>query len=311
MIIVGGEALIDLVPRDSQSGTYRAHPGGGPTNIAVGLGRLGREVALLARVAADPFGMVLREHLRASRVSLDALIASAEPTTLAVLDVDASGVATYSFYIDGCADGGWRRDEVPEQLPVGAALHVSGSFALAVDTMAETFESLLRREREHRVIAFDPNIRPSLIRDEPTVRARLDRWLALADIVKVSVEDLAWIAPGRPIADVVAGWHAAGPHVVVVTRGGQGAYGSGPGGTVDLPGEPVKVVDTIGAGDAFMSGLLAALDVAGRLDRPAMSALSTDDLRSAMAYAQRVAAITCARAGADPPWLSDLSAAGG
>jgi fructokinase len=306
MIIVCGEALIDLVPGGTGSSVYQAHAGGGPANIAVGLGRLGTEVALLARLAEDRFGRVLRDHLRASQVDVGLIIASAAPTTLAVLNVDAAGVADYDFYIDGCADGGWRPAELPAQLPAGAALHASGSFALAVDSMAETFETLLRRERPHRVITFDPNIRPSLIRDEHVVLARLERWLALADVVKVSAEDLTWIAPGRPAEAVIAEWRERGPSIVVVTRGGRGAYAVGPAGSVDLQAEPVTVVDTIGAGDAFMSGLLAALDRGGHLTRPGLAALGSRDLAAALAYAQRVAGITVTRAGADPPWREDL-----
>ena len=305
VIVVCGEALIDLVPAGA-SAAYEARPGGGPLNIAVGLGRLGVDVALLARLARDRLGGILREHVRASRVALDLIIPSSAPTTLAVLGLDAAGVAAYDFYIEGCADGGWRVDELPDELPPGAALQVSGSLALPVPAMGEAVEALLTRERPRRVIAFDPNIRPSLIRDETAVRYRLERWLGLADIVKASAEDLAWLAAGRPVAAVVEEWRAMGPTVVVVTRGAEGAYAGGPAGPVDLPGERVTVVDTVGAGDAFMSGLLASLDGQGRLGRPALAGLTGDELAAAVGYAQRVAAITCGRRGADPPWRDEL-----
>src|SRR2546430_14514795 len=198
MVAVCGEALVDLVPARSGE-AYEARPGGGPLNVAVGLGRLGVDVALLGRLAHDRFGRLLRDHLRGSKVSLELIAASAAPSTLAVLNLDPSGVAAYDFYIDGCADGGWRVDELPAELFAGAALHLSGSLALPVPTMGDALETLLSRERPRRVIAFDPNIRPSLIRDEATVRFRLERWLSLADVVKASTEDLAWIAPGRPV----------------------------------------------------------------------------------------------------------------
>jgi fructokinase len=307
MIVVFGEALIDLVPGTAKA-SFTAHPGGGPANIAVGLGRLGIDVQLLARLADDQFGAMLRDHLGGSNVGLDLISPSAAPSTLAVLHLDPAGVAAYDFYIDGCADGTWRVDELPGTLPEGAALHVSGSLALANDAMADAAEALLVRERPRRVITFDPNVRPSLSRDERAMRARLERWLGLADIVKASEEDLAWIAPGRPIESVAGQWRDMGPTLVVVTRGGQGAHAVGTAGSVDLGGLQVAVVDTVGAGDAFMSGLLDALEEDDRLNRVRLETLSTDGLTAALVHAQRVAAFTCTRAGADPPWRAELAA---
>jgi fructokinase len=306
MIVVCGEALIDLVPARSD-GAYEARPGGAPLNVAVGLGRLGVDVALLARLAQDRFGRQLRDHLRGSQVSLELTSASAAPTTLAVLNLDPGGVATYDFYIDGCADGGWREDQLPPELFTGAALHVSGSLALPVPTMGSALEVLLTRERPRRVIAFDPNIRPSLVRDEAAVRARLERWLGLADIVKVSAEDLSWVAPGRSVESVAREWREMGPTLVVVTRGEHGVHAVGPAGPVDLRGERVKVVDTVGAGDAFMSGLLASLDQIGRLARPGLAGLTGAEFAAALRFAQHVAALTCGRLGADPPWRHELT----
>ncbi|MEJ2851844.1 MULTISPECIES: carbohydrate kinase family protein [unclassified Saccharothrix] len=304
MIIVGGEALVDLVP--DRVGGYRPIPGGSPANTAVGLGRLGAQTTLLARLANDRLGAVLRTHLETSNVDLRHTIQSTAPTTLAVVDVDQHGVADYSFYIDGCADGGWQPTDLPSALPPDAALHVGGSFALAVESMAATFETLLSREHPHRVITLDPNIRPVLIDDPATVRARLQRWLGMTDIVKVSADDLKWIAPNRPLADVVTEWHEQGPALVVVTRGADGVHASGPTGHVDLPALPVDVTDTVGAGDAFMAGLLAALDRNDLLTRTNLSTLTHAELVDALAYAQRVAAITCTRPGADPPWFDEL-----
>ncbi len=300
MIVVCGEALIDLVP--DGTGRYAAHPGGSPANVAVGLGRLGVDVALLARLARDRFGTLLRERLTSSHVRLDVAIESAQPTTLAVVNLDAEGLATYDFYVDGCADGGWDAAELPDPLPGTGVLHVSGALALPVPAMGAALDALLTRERERRVIGFDPNVRPVLIRDEVAVRARIDRWLGLADVVKASAEDLAWIAPGRTVESVAADWYRRGPSVVVVTRGADGAYAVGPGGPVDLPGVPVDVVDTVGAGDAFMSGLLASLPPT----RTALGHLDAAALTDALAFAQRVATVTCQRPGADPPWRAEL-----
>ncbi|WP_447007973.1 carbohydrate kinase family protein [Saccharothrix isguenensis] len=304
MIIVGGEALVDLVP--DRVGGYRPLPGGSPANTAVGLGRLGTQTALLARLAADRLGALLRVHLETSNVDLRYVAESTAPTTLAVVDVDQRGVADYSFYIDGCADGGWQVADLPAALPPDAALHVGGSFALAVEPMAAAFEALLSREHPHRVITLDPNIRPALITDHTAVRARLRRWLGLADIVKVSADDLRWIAPDRPLADVVSEWHELGATLVVVTRGAEGVSASGPTGHVDLPALPVDIVDTVGAGDAFMAGLLAALERADLLTRTNLATVTHAELTDTLTYAQRVAAITCTRPGADSPWFDEL-----
>jgi fructokinase len=304
MIIVGGEALVDLVP--DRVGAYRPLPGGSPANTAVGIGRLGTQTALLARLANDRLGTLLRTHLETSNVDLRYAAQSTAPTTLAVVNVDQDGAADYSFYIDGCADGGWQVTDLPIALPPDAALHVSGSFALAIEPMAAAFETLISREQPHRVITLDPNIRPMLIDDHATVRARLQRWLGMTDIVKVSADDLRWIAPDRALSEVVSEWHEQGPALVIVTRGAEGVYASGPPGHIELPGLPVDITDTVGAGDAFMAGLLAALDRNDLLTRTNLNTLTHTELVDTLGYAQRVAAITCTRPGADSPWFDEL-----
>lgn len=304
--VVCGEALIDLVP-SPEGGTYSARAGGSSANVAVGLGRLGTQVSLIARLAGDPFGRLLREHLSASDVDLAMAVPADQPSTLAVVSLDPHGKAEYAFYIDGAADGGWRPGDLPAVLPGGATLHLSGSLALSVPSMGDALEALLRREQGRRLLAFDPNVRPMIAQDEAALRARLDRWLGLVDIVKVSSDDLRWIAPGVTVADLAARWRGLGPMLVVVTLGEQGAYALGPAGPVSLPAAPVEVVDTVGAGDAFTSGLLAALDAGGPLSRSSLTELSTDGLTAAVEFAQRVAALTCQRVGADPPWRRDLA----
>jgi fructokinase len=169
--------------------------------------------------------------------------------------------------------------------------------------MGETIGALLDREHGRRVITLDPNPRPALGID----RGALERWLTRADIVKASQEDLAWLYPGQAPAQVAHAWRAGGAALVVVTRGGDGVFAAGPSGEVELAAQPVDLVDTVGAGDAFMSGLLAALDRAAMLDRDHVRALGVDELAAALRYAQRVAALTCTRVGADPPWLVDLA----
>lgn len=306
MIVSCGEALVDLVPHADRV-TYTPRAGGSPANVAVGLGRLGVDVALLARIAADGFGRLLRTHLATSRVDLTIAVASDEPTTLAVVTLDPLGRAEYAFYVDGCADGAWRPAQLPAALPDRAdALHVSGSLALAVPAMGDTLELLLRREHPRRTLTFDPNLRPGLARDPSGLRERLDHWIPLVDLVKVSSDDLAWLAPGEPVETIAARWQRRGPVLVVVTRGPDGVHAIGPDGPVDLAAEPVTVADTVGAGDACMSGLLAALDRAGRLSRDRLATIPADTLTAALAFAQHVAALTCTRVGADPPWEHEL-----
>jgi fructokinase len=305
MIVVCGEALIDLVPGGGHD-SYRARPGGSPTNVAVGLGRLGVDVGLVTRLAGDHFGRLLREHLTGSDVDLRWAVPAPEPSTLAVVSLDAAGLAEYAFYVRGAADGGWTAADLPAALPDGAALHVSGSLALGLPSMGATFETLLEREQGRRVLTLDPNVRPPIDGDDAALRTRLDRWLGLVDLVKVSADDLARLAPGEPVADVAARWLDRGPSLVVVTLGSDGAYAAGPDGSVELPGVAVTVADTVGAGDAFTSGLLAALETNGHLTRDGLAGLGRTELTDALTFAQRVAAVTCARVGADPPWRHEL-----
>jgi fructokinase len=311
MIVVCGEALVDLVP---VGGVFLARPGGSPANVAVGLGRLGHDVGLLTRLSTDHFGQLIRGHLVESHVDLSLAAATPDRTTVAMVTLSPDGSAAYTFGIEGGADDGWRADQLPAALPEGAALHVSGALALAVPTMGAAIGALLARESGRRVITLDPNPRPALGADRTVL---LEQWLPLADVVKVSEEDLEWICPGETVVEVAQRWRrradrrsassrAAGPALVVVTRGADGVYALGPAGEVDLPAVRVDLVDTVGAGDAFMAGLLAALTEAGLLSREGLRDLRTEDLTTALGYAQRVAAFTCNRLGADPPWRSDL-----
>jgi fructokinase len=300
VIVVCGEALVDLVPAGK---ALVPQPGGSAANVAVALGRLGRDVSLLTRLSGDRFGRQLRVHMAESGVGLGDAVAARENTALAVVDLDAAGDAVYTFYIDG---EHWRADDFPAVLPDGAPLHVSGSLALAMPAMGDAIEALLRREHGRRVISFDPNPRPLLTPDVAAFRRRLEAWLGLADIVKVSAEDLGWAAPGESVVDAAEEWRGKGASLVVVTRGGDGVYALGPHGAVDLPANPVELVDTVGAGDSFTAGFLASLpeevvSAPGRL-----ADLDMGTLTEALQYAQRVAAVTCSRPGADPPWAREL-----
>jgi fructokinase len=314
MVCVIGEALIDLVlaaPAVDVSGTdgYLAHPGGSPYNVAIGLARLGQRCRLLARLSADAFGRQLRAHAEANRVDLSLAVDAGEPSTLAVVSLDAQRNATYDFYRTGTADWQWTAAELA-RVPDDAGWLHTGSLASWTEPGADVIEARLTELAPSCLISYDPNIRPALMGDRDAAVARIERLVALSDVVKVSAEDLAWLYPGTGLAAALAEWRDRGPSLVVVTDGGRGAQLLTAGGEpVSVPAVPVPIVDTVGAGDAFMAGLINAL-VRDQVLRPDRSgSISDDAARAAVTEASLVAALTCARAGANPPTALELAAA--
>lgn len=307
MIVVCGEALVDFTPaRCGEGQGYLPHPGGSPYNVAVALGRLEAPVAFLGRISRDPFGRFLRQHLAASRVDLTYLREGPEPTTLAFVHVAEGREPEFVFYGEGTADRQVHPEDLPAFFPEDVAALHCGSLSLVLEPIATALDGLLRRERGKRLISLDPNVRPALIRDREAYRGRLEGWIASADLVKLSRPDLSWLYPGDPINRAAERWRAMGAAVVVVTLGENGAEGFGRAGAVRVPGIPVRVVDTVGAGDAFTAGLLAWLCRNGRLTRGGLERLSAGELTSALAYANRVAALTTTRAGAEPPYRDEV-----
>jgi fructokinase len=307
-VVVAGEALIDLAPRD---GTLVPLPGGSPYNVAVGLGRLGTATAFLGHRSNDGFGQLLASRLEAAGVGLDTTSPTDDPTTLAVVHLDDQGRASYGFYLDGTSAAGLREDELPD-LDDELAVHLSlGAITLDTRPAGAAFTALVEREAGRRTVSLDPNVRPSVIADLAAYAGRLETVVARCDLVKVSDEDLALLYPGEEPHEVARHWVRSGPAVVVVTRGPDGAFGlTAEGDEIEVAGEPVEVVDTVGAGDAFTSGLLDALARRGRLERDALRDLGVGDLRAALEAAVHVAAVTCTRPGADPPGRDELLAPG-
>jgi fructokinase len=303
-VVVAGEALIDLAPRD---GALVPLPGGSPYNVAVGLGRLGTPTAFLGHRSRDGFGQLLASRLEAAGVALDTTSPTDDPTTLAVVHLDDQGRASYGFYLDGTSAAGLREDELPD-LDDALAVHLSlGAITLDTRPAGAAFAALVGRETGRRTVSLDPNVRPSVIADLAGYAGRLEAVIASCDLVKVSDEDLALLHPGEPPHEVARRWVRSGPAVVVVTRGPDGALGlTAEGDEVEVAGQRVEVVDTVGAGDAFTSGLLDALAQRGRLVRDALRDLGVGDLRAALEAAVHVAAITCTRPGADPPRHDEL-----
>ena len=312
LIAVAGEALVDMVPTGTP-GEFTAMPGGSPTNVAVGLTRLDVPVRMLARIGTGTLGDRVRNFLRDNAVGLDHTIQGSEPTSLALLDLDADGVARYDFRIDGTADWQWTDAELGRALDGDVkALH-TGSLAMTQRPGADALLRLVERARATATISYDPNMRPQLmIHDD--ARARVETILALTDVLKVSSEDLAWLYPGRALEEVLTDWVGRGPALVVVTLGGDGALAATAEdpAPVRRPGIPIELVDTVGAGDAFAGGLLAGLhrrDLLGADRRKALRALESSELTAIVDEAMLVAALTCGRRGADPPATQEVRAA--
>lgn len=318
MILICGEALIDLVPEPGDGGPggparFTAHPGGSPANTAVGLARLGTRTAFAGRLAREGFGPILREHLAGNGVDLRYAVDAPELASLAVVSLDERGRAEYVFYVEGTADWQWSAAELPAALPDDVTAVHAGSIALGKSPGADVLTDLLRRERGRRTVSVDPNVRPSLVGDRSAYLDRVRDWLTIADLVKVSDDDLAWLYPDIGWEQAARYWQAAGPSVVVVTRGANGSSaflaGAGPDPEpVVRPGRQVDVVDTVGAGDSFSSGLLDWLDRHDRLGPGGLAALTPGEAGAALDFAATVAAVTCSRAGADPPRRDELPA---
>jgi len=311
VVTVIGEALIDLTPHHDPGvpGLYRARPGGSPFNVAVGLARLGRHTVLMARLADDTFGRILRGHAAAEGVDLAFSPHAAEPTTLAVVSLDADARANYDLYLQGTADWQWTAAETARVPGDTAVLHV-GSIASWTPPGDEQIYALTAawHARAQVLVSYDPNVRPALLGEPGRARLLVERYASVAHIVKASSEDVGWLYPGTDIEQVAVRWIELGTVIVVITDGAHGAYlfrdGSAP---MHRPGRRVDVADTVGAGDAFTAGLLDAFLRRG-LECPDLVRRSSPAvLSAALDEAILISALTCERVGADPPTAGELS----
>ncbi|MGK9148090.1 carbohydrate kinase [Plantibacter flavus] len=289
-VLVLGEALVDVVDG-------RVHPGGSPLNVAVGLGRLCIDATLATRFAEDAYGEVVARHLAASSVRLTASSTRASATSSALATVSpVTGAAAYEFAID------W---DLPPTPVAGYDLVHAGSIGAYLSPGSDAVRSALGAAREHAVVSFDPNIRASLLPDHRVAVEQTERIVSTSHIVKLSDEDAEWLYPQRPLEEVLRQLSSLGPRLVVVTRGGEGYLADdGRRQWADRTAGPVSVVDTIGAGDAFMSGLLFA--VASAEVDGAIRAGGRVDWDGLLDVALQSAAITVGRAGANPPRLEEL-----
>lgn len=304
MILSCGEALIDMLPRTSTLGenSFAPYAGGAVFNTAIALGRLGAPAGFFSGISSDFLGQILIDELAASKVDTSACHIADRPCTVAFVKL-VNGQATYAFYDEETAGRMLQTDDLPE---VTADALFFGGISLVAEPCGSTYEALMLREAPTRVCMIDPNIRPGFIKDEASYRARIDRMLAAADIVKLSDEDLHWLMGAGEISDLANRVLAMGPKLVCITEGAKGATGYSAAGAVFVAANKVEVVDTVGAGDTFNAGVLASLSAAGLLTKSGVAALSEDAIRAALTLGGKAAAVTVSRAGANPPWAHEL-----
>jgi fructokinase len=302
VIVVGGEALYDLVMQGATD-DLRGHPGGGPFNTARTLGRLARPVAYLGRISSDRFGRRLESLLVDDGVDLGSVVRTDDPTTLALAEVDDNGVARYRFYERGTSVPGLEPSKALEALPSEVEIVHVGTLGLALEPVATALETVVSRLADTALVMVDPNCRPSVVDDADAYRKRIRRVLANAHVVKVSEEDIEFLEPDRSAIEGVRALLECGPSVGLLTRGPNGAVVITRTAEVAVPAPRAKVVDTIGAGDAFGGGFLAWWSERG-LGRDELG--NIDLVVEATEFACLVAARTCSRPGASPPWRHEL-----
>ncbi|MER6022533.1 carbohydrate kinase family protein [Streptomyces anulatus] len=297
-LLVVGECVADIVRLPDQAA--RVHPGGSPANVAYGLARLGHRAVLLTQLGPDGNGRLIREHLASGGVDVRT-DGSTAPTPSAAVTLDGSGQASYAF------DVSWTLAPVTVE-PAPVHVH-TGSIGAVVEPGSTTVLDIVRAARATATVSYDPNVRPALMGDHAAAVRRVEECVGLSDLVKASDEDLEWLYPGEDPERVAARWLGRGPAVVLVTRGGAGALAVLPGGHITVQAPEVDVVDTVGAGDAFMSGTLHALAAHGLLGpgaRDRLHAVDRGTVTDVLRHAVVSAAVTVSRAGANPPGADEL-----
>lgn len=310
MLTVIGEALVDEVVHAGKEPV--PHVGGSPMNVAVGLARLGHPVQFIGRVGRDAYGDMVAGHLRSNDVMVP-FLPDELPTSVARAVLDETGAATYEFSLDWTLPDLSGADGAPHFMLAATTLLHTGSIAAMLAPGAGQVLSAVQQAHPHATIAFDPNCRPSIITDVDYAREQTEKFVALADVVKASDEDLEWLYPGVDPKETARKWLAMGgtegPAVVVVTQGGDGPWAVCAAGEVAAKVPSVQVVDTVGAGDSFMAALLSALvdrELDGAQRRGELRSMSTESLGELIDYAARAAAITVSRAGANPPNRTEM-----
>ena len=303
-ILAIGEALIDVVITYEQPDFPVEIPGGSPANVALTLGRLNRPVALATWIGLDERGRLIDFHMNDSDVHVTAASRGASHTSTALARLDESGAASYTFDLE------WAPTP-PIKVPPTAQILEAGSISAIIEPGASAVLDALARGREHALVCFDPNARPSIMGEPEAALASLERFIALADVVKVSDEDIEWLTGGAPIDEVVDRWLGMGPSLVVVTRGRHGSDVATASGLrfTKTPAD-VPVVDTVGAGDSFMGGIIDAMwgmGLRGGEARETLRTLPEEQVRAIIDRASAVSDVTVSRKGANPPWAHELA----
>ncbi|MDN4588916.1 carbohydrate kinase [Xenophilus aerolatus] len=304
-IVFVGESLIDFTAAGALA--FQGHVGGALANSAVAAARLGMPTGFVTQLSTDLFGERLLERFTRDGIDTRFVLRSDAPSTLAFVERTPTS-NRYAFYMQGTADTLWAPAELPE-LPDSCRWLHFGSISLLHDPAGTRIGEFAMAQRGRRLVLFDPNARPSLIRDPVDWRRRCGRWLAASDLVKMSDEDAQMLAPGRPLADVAVDCLRYGPQAVVITRGAEGAtlYRAG-AEPIEVTPPPTRVVDTIGAGDTFAAGLTVALLEHGVESAEALASLPTAQWLQVLRFSAAAAAINCMREGADPPRRGEVDA---
>jgi len=312
IVTVIGEAIVDLIPA-GQPGMFQAVPGGSPYNVAIGLARLGHHASLMARLADTAFGRILRDHAQAEGVDLHAAPQAAQPSTLAVVSLDAVARASYDFYLDGTADWQWTAEETGRAPERTAVLHFGSIASWTPPGDARILELAYRlRDRGDVLITYDPNVRPGLLLDHRHGQRVVERAIGLAHLAKASTDDIAWLYPDRTPGEVARHWLGLGAALVVITSAADGAFAyTAQGWAVRRPALDVAVVDTVGAGDSFTAGLIGSLIGRGQHTPASLARPPANQLSGALDDAILVASLNCERRGNDPPTAADVAAARG
>jgi fructokinase len=304
-VAVAGEALIDFASIGDLR--FQGYCGGSPLNTAVAVARLGTPTGYVSQLSTDLFGRRLRQHMEANGVDTRFVLSHAAPSTLAFVQQE-NGENRYVFLADRTADTLYDPDP-PPTLPAETAFLAFGSVSLLAEPSAGSFTRLVETHRRRLIVVFDPNVRPTLIADAAAYRLRLEQWVSMSHLVKLSEEDVSYLADDGAPDGAIARWLATGPAAVLLTLGGRGARVYRPGhDPLEVPGWRVEVADTIGAGDTFTAGAIVSLLESGVVTPAALAALTDDDWRSVLRFAIAAAALNCTRRGADPPTHAEVDA---
>jgi fructokinase len=314
MILCIGEAVIDMIRSPAQSGdVFLPIPGGCSYNTSIAISRLGAPAAFFGRLSTNFFGEMQINRLRENKVRDDLIIRRDQNPIMALIKVEDGKDPEYAFYIDGTVDQGLSADEMPP-LPAGTSCIVFGSVSMALEPIASTIESVIFKEAAKKkiVIAFDPNIRPFAIKDRQAYLKRFEKWAAASTIAKISAEDYEYIFPGAKPDEALRKTIDLGARLAIITLGADGSVAmlrrdDASVLKVSAPGIPVSnIVDTVGAGDTYHGAFLAKLEMSGKMSYGDVVNLSENDLRDALVFANKAAAIVCSRHGAEPPYLKEI-----